>query len=67
MMTAVGQKADFSGAKSSGNTMPWKRLGRFADRQTRQGEPSWSERVKAVLPLAHSSRNSLVAIKSAFP
>jgi hypothetical protein len=64
MMTAVGQKADFSGAKSSGNTMPWKRLGRFADRQTRQGEPSGS---KAVLPVAHSSRNSLVAIKSAFP
>jgi hypothetical protein len=52
MMTAVGKNADFSGAKRSGNTVPWERLGRFADRQTRQGEPSWSERVNtpALLP-----------------
>ena len=112
MMTAVGQKADFSGTKRSGNTpavltqratpkirflstAPWgcgdnsaggcvgfaftaRKSGCSRNMWPRaawvdfpeanpQGEQSGSERVKAVLPVAHCSRNSLVAIKSAFP
>ena len=40
MMAAVGQNVDFSGAQRSGNTRRGNGLGRFALRQTRQGEPS---------------------------
>ena len=51
MMTAVGQKGDFSGAKRSGNTHRGNGVDRFAERQTRQGEPSGSERVNTCGPL----------------
>jgi len=56
----------------SGNTWRGNAPGRFAVRQTRQGEPSGSDRVKAAHCLpgrcfvsATACRNSLNAIKSA--
>jgi hypothetical protein len=45
MMAAEEYLRVFQGAKRSGNTHRGNGVDRFADRQTRQGEPSGSERV----------------------
>ena len=62
MMAAEEYLDVFQGATRSGNTVPWERLGRFTDRQTRQGEPRGNERVHtlAVLPKPATQKNSQI-------
>ena len=62
MKTAEEHLLIFEGAKRGGNTHRGNGADRFADRQTRQGEPSGSERVNtlAVLPKRATQENSQI-------